>query len=134
MFLSFSSQLWGYGSKISCFRLFQAWSKMKKYRASLYTFYMIVKMLVKGCRVYFFTFLDSLKVDYEKGNPFQSYILALFSLLKNTKIFMSKIVTFTLVKESEWLTSRGQVISFFDRLALFMRKYLLESSQSFQTL
>ena len=73
-FLSFSGQLWGYGYKTSFFSLFQAWSKMKKYLASLCTFHMLVKTTVKECQVYFFSFSDSLKVDYEKENPLQIYI------------------------------------------------------------
>ena len=68
---------------------------------------MLVKIPVERCRVYFFAFFDSLKVDYEKGTQLWSYISALFSLLKNTKRFPSELVMFTLVEESERSTSQG---------------------------
>ena len=55
----------------------------------------------------FYAISDSLKLAYEKENPLWSYILSFFSLLKNTKILPSELVTFTLVQELEWMTNRG---------------------------
>ena len=44
-------------------------SNMKKVLSALYTFRVLVKNSVNKYRVYFYYFLDSLKLDYEKRNP-----------------------------------------------------------------
>ena len=56
------------------FAFFRLRAKLKKYRASLYSFYMLIKIPVERCLVHFFTFSDSLKMAYEKGTLFGSYI------------------------------------------------------------
>ena len=73
-FLSFQVKHWLMAMNQALFVFFKLRVKMKKYQEYLYTFHMLVKSHVKECRVYFFTFLDSLKVDYEKGNSLRSYI------------------------------------------------------------
>ena len=79
---------------------------MKKVPSAFYTFGVLIKNLVKRYRVYFYYFLDSLKLDYEKRTHY-GVIFKLFSVsLKNTKILPSKLVTFTLVKVLERSTSR----------------------------
>ena len=74
VFLGFQVKVWFMAMKQYFLVFFKLRVKMKKYRASLYTFHMLAKTPVKECRVYFFAFSDSLKVDYEKGNPLRSYI------------------------------------------------------------
>ena len=66
-------------NKGSCLRFGLFWSflileKNKKVLNIIYTFYMLIKNPVERCRVYFFTFSDSKKMDYEKGTWSVSYI------------------------------------------------------------
>ena len=74
MFVIFSGQSLVHAYEKISFSLFQAQSDNEKVPSVIYTFHMLIKLPVKRCRVYFFDFLDSLKMDYEKGNPLRSYI------------------------------------------------------------
>ena len=85
VFLSFQVKIWLMAMIQALLFFFRLSVKLKKYRASLCTFHMLVKTSVKECRVYFFIFLDSLKVDYEKGNPFTELYLSSFQSPQNTK-------------------------------------------------
>ena len=74
---------------------------MKKIPSAFYTFSVLVKNSVKRYRVYFYYFLDSLKLDYEKRTRNRVIFKLFLVSLKNKKILSSELVTFTLVKVSE---------------------------------
>ena len=61
-----------FDNTLSLFRALN--SNMKKVLSSFYTFGMLANNLVKRYQVYFYYFLDSLKLNYEKRTLIESYL------------------------------------------------------------
>ena len=67
-------------------------SNMKKFPSAFYTFSILVKKLVKRYQVYFYYFLDSLKLYYEKRTHY-GVIFKIFSVsLKTKKYFQANVL------------------------------------------